>query len=178
MRPLNRNSRMNSWLLMLVLCLYSNGIFAQSKTYEILPGDNPQAILDNADEGSELVFLPGIHEHSLGRHQSILYVEKSVNIELQRGAVLKLADRETTLRSTPEITVDHGAPKQLNDLSAGGSYDKSAGQIYFAIYIDGEANGEEGADTFRWALDKRRSQLARRIPQSKNFNYRTVAKLK
>ena len=39
------------------------------------------------------------------------------------GAVLKLEDHQTVLLSIPEITIDHGALKKLDDLSVGGEYD-------------------------------------------------------
>jgi hypothetical protein len=68
----------------------------------IHPGDSPQAILDRAAPGDLLVFLPGLHQHGLGKHRSILYVDKSVEIELKDGATLKLAP---------------GVPNPLTDLS-------------------------------------------------------------
>ena len=123
---------------------------AQTPTIEIKPGDNPQHILDAASPGSKLVFLPGLHQHAFGHHRSILYVDKSVDIELRRGAVLKLADDQTTLSDSAEITIDHGAPKQLNDLMVRGKYDKKAGRTYFAISVDGEGAGSK-SDTYRWA---------------------------
>ena len=79
-----------------VLVLLTLRAEAQTQTLEVKPGDNPQKVLDTASPGSKLVFLPGLHQHPLGRHQSILYVDKSVDIELQIGAVLKLADHKTT----------------------------------------------------------------------------------
>ena len=113
-----------SALALALLTLRAEG---QTQTLEIKPGDNPQQVLDAASPGSKLIFLPGLHQHALGRHQSILYVDKSVDIELRRGAVLKLADNQTTLSDSAEITIDHGAPKKLNDLMVRGKYDKKAG---------------------------------------------------
>ena len=139
---------------------------AQTQTFEVKPDDNPQKVLDTASPGSKLVFLPGLHQHPLGRHQSILYVDKSVDIELQKGAVLKLADHQTTLSDSAEITIDHGAPKKLNDLMVRGKYDKKAGRTYFAIYIDKE--GADGKpDTFRWALISREVGLHGKYPNEK-----------
>lgn len=58
----------------------------------VKPGDSPQAALDAAAPGDRIVFLPGVHEHKLGKHRSILYVDKPIHIELRAGATLKLAD--------------------------------------------------------------------------------------
>jgi len=116
----------------------------------IKPGQDPQSVLDQASRGDRIVLLPGVHQHPLNRHQSILYVDKSIDIELMAGAVLKLADNQTTLLTDPEITIDHGAPKLLHDLSVGGTYDLGLGRTAFNINIDGEG-GDEKPDTFRWS---------------------------
>ena len=126
-------------------------LVAQPAVHKIKPGENPQSVLDQAEPGSKLVFLAGLHQHSLGQHQSILYVDKPIEIELQKGAVLKLADNQTPLQDQAEITIDHGAPKRLNDFAVRGKYDKGAGRTYFAVYIDSEGSGS-APDTFRWAL--------------------------
>lgn len=130
----------------------------------VKPGDLPQEALDRAAPGDRLVFLPGLHQHRLGRHQAMLYVDKSVDIELQEGAILKLADGETVQEKIPEITTDHGAPKKLDDLVVGGEYDLSLADIrhsrevspgvtVFTIVIDGE--GSDGnPDTFAWGVGK------------------------
>jgi hypothetical protein len=60
--------------------------------HKIKPGDDPQAVMDAAAPGDKLTFLPGLHQHGLKKHRSILYVDKSVEIELMAGATLKLAD--------------------------------------------------------------------------------------
>lgn len=138
----------------------------QTQAIEIKPGDEPQQVLDTAPPGSRLVFLPGLHEHGLGRHQAMLYVDKPVDIELRSGAVFKLAANQTTLSDSAEITIDHGAPKKLNDLTVRGKYDKKAGRTYFAIYIDGEGAGAK-PDTFRWARVDREGDLHRRFPNEK-----------
>lgn len=132
--------------------------------HHVKPGDSPQAVLDRAATGDRLVFLPGLHQHKLGKYRSLLYVDKSVEIELQAGATLKLADGETKQETTPEITTDHGAPKKLDDLIVGGEYDLSLadkrhsnevspGVTIYTIVIDGEGqNG--GPDTFAWGVGK------------------------
>lgn len=123
---------------------------ACAEKHVIHPDDNPQDILDHAAAGDELSFAPGLHQHPLGRHRSLLYVDKPISIELQAGAVLKLADDETMLEPQPEITIDHGAPKRLNDLEVGGEFDLTTGPIIFRVRIDGE--GKDGRpDTFEWA---------------------------
>ena len=117
--------------------------------HRVSPGENPQAALDAAAPGDKLVLLPGLHEHPLRKHQSLLYVDKPIDIELAAGAVLKLADGQTELEHEPELTVDHGAVKRLDDFSAGGRYDGGLGPVIFTIRIDGE--GEAGEpDTFSW----------------------------
>ncbi len=130
----------------------------------IKPGESPQAVLDRTAAGDRLVLLPGLHQHRLGKHRSLLFVDKSVEIELREGATLKLADGETTLEKTPEITTDHGAPKKLDDLQVGGEYDLSysaknrsdevfPGNTIFTVVIDSEGtNG--AADTFAWGVGK------------------------
>jgi len=119
--------------------------------YLIQPGDSPQAVLENAASGDRIVFLPGLHQHRLGHHRSLLYVDKSLEIELQAGATLKLADRETILEAEAEITTDHGPPKKLDDLSVGGTYDLTLKDTVFTIVIDGE--GKDGQpDTFAWGV--------------------------
>ncbi len=114
----------------------------------IHPGEAPQPIVDRAVPGDRIVFLPGLHQHKIGKHRSLLYVDKSVEIELQEGATLKLADRETKLETVPEITTDQDAGKKLDDLSIGGEY--SAGKpLIYTIIVDGE--GQDGQpDTFAW----------------------------
>ncbi len=137
---------------------------ALAAEHVVSPGDPPQQILDHAAPGDRLVFLPGLHQHRLGEHRALLYVDKSVEIELQEGATLKLADGETSQETVPEITTDHGAPKRLDDLSVGGVYDVSLasgdhsnevspGVTVFTIVIDAEGqNGEP--DTFAWGVGK------------------------
>lgn len=126
--------------------------------HSIHPGDNPQAVMDRAAPGDTLVFLPGLHQHGLTKHRSILYVDKSVHIELREGAVLKLRDGECRREPHGEITTDQDAGKKLDDLEIGGAHDGSAspvegmelyGATVYSIRIDGE--GSEGApDTFEW----------------------------
>ncbi len=95
-------------MLSLVLML---SVTSFGKEHSIHPGEVPQDVIDRAAPGDRIVFLPGLHQHKLGKHQSILYVDKSVEIELQANATLKLADGETILEPTAEITTDHGAPR-------------------------------------------------------------------
>jgi len=104
----------------------------------IQPSDSPQAVLDRATSGDRIVFLPGLHQHKLAQHRSLLYVDKSVEIELQAGATLKLAEGETILETEAEITTDHGAPKKLDDFSVGGEYDLALKETVYTIVIDGE----------------------------------------
>lgn len=124
----------------------------------IRPGDSPQAILDRAAPGDRLVFLPGLHQHGLGKHRAILYVDKSVTIELQAGATLQLAPGETQREPSGEITTDQDAGKKLDDLEIGGQFDvnrpaidgpEAYGAAIYTIIIDG--TGTDGQpDTFAW----------------------------
>lgn len=125
----------------------------------IKPGDSPQAILDAAAPGDKIVFLPGLHEHGLGRHRSMLYVDKSIEIDLREGATLKLADGSCLSQSKGEITVDQDShPGKLDDLEVGGEFspsDRAAsgpelyGATVYTLVI--EAAGTPGSpDTFRW----------------------------
>ncbi len=129
----------------------------------IRPGDSPQEVLDRTASGDRIVFLPGLHQHKLGQHRSLLYVDKSIEIELQAGATLKLADGETILESEAEITTDHGAPKKLDDFSVGGEYDLALKETVYTIVIDGE--GKEGEpDTFTWGAGPLFSKQETKIP--------------
>lgn len=126
---------------------------AAQSIHEIRPGDNPQAVHDQAAPGDKLVFLPGLHEHPLRRHNALLYVDKPLDIELLAGAVLKLADGQTQIEPEPEVTIDHGAPKRLDDFQIGGAYDLSEGPILVTLRIDGE--GADGRpDTFAWDVNE------------------------
>ncbi len=128
----------------------------------IHPGESPQTVLDRAAAGDRLVFLPGIHQHGLGKHRSILYVDKSVEIELKEGATLKLAPGVTQIESQGEITTDQDAGKKLDDLQIGGNFDRaqpavdgpeSYGAMIYTVVIDGV--GSEGhPDTFSWGDGK------------------------
>ena len=86
--------------------------------HAIKPGDDPQAVMDRAAPGDRLVFQPGLHQRRPGRHRALLSVDKSIHIELERGATLQLADNATLLEAEPEITTDQDAGKKLDDLVA------------------------------------------------------------
>lgn len=129
----------------------------------VKPGESPQAALDAAKPGDTLVFLPGLHQHKLGKHQSILYVDKPVHIELKPGATLKLADGCCTPGTAGEITIDQDSQEgKLDDFEVGGEFQRKAGpadgpELYGAtVYtVVIEKAGEVGAaDTFRWGDGK------------------------
>jgi hypothetical protein len=131
--------------------------------HKIKPGDPPQPVLDSAAPGDKLVFLPGLHEHKLGKHRSILYVDKPIHIELKAGAILKLADGVCRRDSSGEITVDQDASEgKLDDLEVGGEFklpdEKTAGsELYgatvYTIVIE-KTGTDNKADTFRWGDGK------------------------
>ncbi|MBL8221038.1 MAG: hypothetical protein JNL62_17525, partial [Bryobacterales bacterium] len=116
---------------------------ASAATHEVRPGDDPQAVLDRARPGDRVLFREGVHVRKLGKHRSMLYVDKAVDIELEAGAVLRLANGESKLEKEPEITTDHGAPKTIDDFEVGGEYDLGLGAVIYTIRIDGEG-------TFTW----------------------------
>lgn len=138
----------------------------------IRPGDAPQVVLDRAATGDRLVFLPGIHQHGLGKHRSMLYVDKSVDVELREGAVLKLAPGVCKVEAEGEITTDQDAGKKLDDLLVGGSFDtsrppvegpESYGATIYTIVIDG-AGSDGKPDTFAWGDGKIFETPHRQVP--------------
>ena len=131
---------------------------ARGAEHLIQPGDSPQAVLDSAAPGDRLVFMPGVHQHGLGKHRSILYIDKSVEIELKEGATLKLADGVCQKERVGEITTDQDAGKKLDDLEIGGAFDLKGpvyegpelyGATVYTVRIDGEGAGGK-PDTFAW----------------------------
>ncbi len=152
------NSSLLVWFL--IACLSSADVGAVE--HHIQAGDPPQRVLDNAAPGDRLIFLPGLHQHDLGQHRSLLYVDKSVDIELSAGATLKLGDGVIVLEATPEVTTDHGAAKRLDDLRVGGEYDLGLQATVYTVVIDGEGQGDQ-PDTFAWGVgalfDKRVQQV-------------------
>lgn len=96
---------------------------ADAAEHLIRPGESPQMVLDRAAKGDRLVFLPGVHEHGLGKHRAMLYVDKSVEIELREGAVLQLAPQVCRVESDGEITTDQDGGKKLDDMEIGGVFD-------------------------------------------------------
>lgn len=143
-------------ILAAVVLFPSFRIFAEDRI--VRPGDVPQEVIDRAAPGDRLVFLPGLHQHGLGKHRSILYVDKAIEIELQSGATLQLAPDVCRLEPEGEITTDQDAGKKLDDLEIGGRFDLSRpavdgpeayGNTIYTILID--SVGENGApDTFAW----------------------------
>lgn len=135
---------------------------ASAAEHLIAPGDAPQAALDQAAPGDRIVFLPGLHQHGLGKHRAMLYVDKPIEIELREGALLKLADGECDQEPTGEITTDQDAGKKLDDLELGGEFDLKrpvtpGSELYdatvYSIRIDGV--GPDGQpDSFEWGDGK------------------------
>jgi hypothetical protein len=144
--------------ILLILMLIHGLIQCEAAEHRINPGVNPQAVLDAALPGDRLVFLPGLHIHSPGRHRALLYVEKPVHIELMAGATLKLADGVCRQEKLGEITTDQDGSKNLDDLEIGGDFEienvptESRGQYgakVYTIVIDKAGAGGQ-PDTFRW----------------------------
>lgn len=135
---------------LITLLLLMGVPFLEGAEHLIRPGDSPQEIADRAAPGDRLVFLPGVHEHVPGKYRALLYVDKSLDIELRQGATLRLADGATQLEAEPEITTDQDAGKKLDDLQVGGEFDRSKPSI-FTVRI--EAEGSAGQpDTFAWGV--------------------------
>lgn len=151
--------RILKYFPILLLCVN----LASGAEHIIQPGKTPQEVLDQATAGDRIVFAPGLHQPRLGKHQSLLYVDKPIEIELLAEAVLKLADGETKLETEAEITTDHGAPKKLDDLAVGGKYDLSLKETVFTVVIDSE--GKNGTpDTFTWGVGPLFNKQAQQIP--------------
>jgi len=68
-------------------------------------------------------------------------------IELEAGAILKLANNSNTLDTTGEIVVNQGTSMPLNDFSIRGTYSGSTVQD-LCVRIDGVAN----PNTFKWGM--------------------------
>jgi len=145
-------------LFVFLLFLFAPLVVLDAAEHLIHPGETPQGVLDRAVPGDRLVFLPGVHQHGLGKHRAMLYVDKSVEIELREGAVLKLAPGTCKVEAEGEITTDQDAGKKLDDLEISGAFDtsrpamdgpESYGATIYTIVIDG--TGPDGRpDTFAW----------------------------
>ena len=142
-------------MLRLLALLLATSLFAAE--HKIKPGEDPQAVMDAAAPGDKLTFLPGLHQHGLKKHRSILYVDKSVEIELMAGATLKLADNVCHKESVGEITTDQDSGKKIDDLEIGGAYDMKKnkvegselfGSTVYTIIVTGGKNG--APDTIAW----------------------------
>ena len=143
---------------LLALLIATSLIAAEHK---IKPGDDPQAVMDAAAPGDKLTFLPGLHQHGLKKHRSILYVDKSVEIELMAGATLKLADNVCHKEGVGEITTDQDSGKKIDDLEIGGAYDLKKGKVdgselfgstVYTVIVTGGKNG--APDTIAWGDGK------------------------
>lgn len=153
---------MNQTLILLTALVFAPLVGIHAAEHRVRPGDAPQAVLDRAAAGDRLVLLPGLHQHALGKYRSLLYVDKSVEIELMEGATLKLAPGVSQLAAEGEITTDQDAGKKLDDLQIGGAFDltrtavdgpEAYGSTIYTIIIDGVgADGQP--DTFAWGDGK------------------------
>jgi hypothetical protein len=159
------DSRQKNWGQKYFAPIFLSSIFLTplySAEHLIAPGDAPQPAMDKASPGDRLVFLPGLHQHGLTKHRAILYVDKSVEIELRGGAVLKLADHACKREPHGEITTDQDSGKKLDDLEIGGEHDLNApavdgpelyGASIYTIRIDSEGSAGQ-PDTFSWGVGK------------------------
>lgn len=60
----------------------------------VATSDDPQAVIDNADAGDTIVFLPGTHEHdpTAGTNSAIAYIGEPLEIYGPEGVDIKFAD--------------------------------------------------------------------------------------
>lgn len=161
-----------SRLNLAAMVLLASNFALEAADHPIRPGDSPQDILDRAAPGDRLIFLPGVHEHGLTKHRSILYVDKSIELELREGAALKLAAEVAKVEARGEITTDQDAAKKLDDLSIGGEFDvthhseegpEAYGNTIYTVTIDGEGKKDQ-PDTFAWGDGKIFDTPHRRAP--------------
>jgi hypothetical protein len=124
--------------------LVITGAIAQ---YDIQTTDNPQTIFNAAPAGSLLRFKTGTHIHATGTNRSILYCDKPMYIELEAGAVLKLADNSNTLDLVGELVTNQGTNMVLNDFSYRGTY---SGSVYADILI--QIDTAAATDKFSWGV--------------------------
>lgn len=93
--------------------------------HNIIPGQDPQQVVDYASPGDLVIFLPGDHIHGINNNgatkNSIVYVDKSLSIEKMAGSRLILAPNSIPLNTQGEITTNQGAEKDLDDLTIGAS---------------------------------------------------------
>ena len=80
-------------------------LFLAASVHEVRPGQNAQSIVDAARPGDRVVFRPGLHVQKLGKHRSMVYVDKPLDIEMEAGATLKLADGQSKLEPTAELKI-------------------------------------------------------------------------
>jgi hypothetical protein len=146
-------------MLRLFFLFLASSLFAAE--HKIKPGDDPQAVMDAAAPGDKLTFLPGLHRHGLKKHRSILYVDKSVEIELMAGATLKLADNVCRKESVGEITTDQDSGKKLDDLEIGGADDMQKGKVegsgtlrQHGLHDHRHGRQERRPDTIAWGDGK------------------------
>ena len=102
----------------------------------------------------------------------MLYVDKTLEIELKEGATLKLADGVCQKESVGEITTDQDAGKKLDDMEIGGAFDLKGpeyegaelyGATVYTIIVDGV--GKDGRpDTFAWGSGKLFDTPTRNVP--------------
>ena len=107
----------------------------------------------------------------------MLYVDKSVDIELREGAVFQLAPGVCKVEANGEITTDQDGGKKLDDLEIGGVFDtsrpavdgpESYGATIYTIKIDG--TGAEGKpDTFAWGDGKIFDTPNKQVPITGNW---------
>ena len=82
LQVIRRRSRKSLIPIFTLITLFASAVVpVTAAEHRIRPGDDPQAALDAAMPGDKLTFLPGLHQHGLGRHAAILYVDKSVDID-------------------------------------------------------------------------------------------------
>jgi hypothetical protein len=115
---------------------------------DINVGDDPQIAFDNAEPGSLLRFKSGTHTLAPDKHRAILYCDKPMYIEIEAGAIVKLANNSNTLDRFGEIVVNQGSSMVLDDFEIRGVYN-GIGTANLDVTIDGVSN----PNTFKWGIN-------------------------
>jgi hypothetical protein len=116
--------------------------------YDITTSDNPQTIFDVAPAGSLVRFKAGTHNGVINKNRSILYCDKKMYVELEAGAILKLADNSNTLDYIGELVTNQGTQRTQEGFSYRGIY---TGNTFKDLVV--KIDGTGSPNTFKWGFD-------------------------
>lgn len=86
------------------------------KQYIIKPTDNPQTIIDNAPAGSKITFADGVHEHSLSKYNSMIYIDKPLIIEIPSSATLRVLNNSVNVNKNAEVITNFHTNNPVTNL--------------------------------------------------------------